>query len=214
MNKILVVQFQGVTLYGFQVESFVFVALKPIVEGMGLAWEGQRQRVQRSPILSEGTSIIKVPFGRGGAQEMLCLRLDLVHGWLLTIDSTRIKNEELRRRVETYQRECHRVLFAHFSGESEKLWSQQHDSESLRLRKVAECRQIFGEIAAAQLWKQLGMTWVPGMDCVVRQYDLFSRPTEAETIDFESSRRELERIGSPATSPVAGPPGEEDDSPA
>ena len=30
---------------------------------------------------------MKMPFSNGGPQEMLCLRLDLVHGWLFTVDS-------------------------------------------------------------------------------------------------------------------------------
>lgn len=52
----------------------------------------------------------------GGSQETFCLRLDLVHGWLFTIDESRVKDEETRQRVLSYKRECYAVLFRHFHG--------------------------------------------------------------------------------------------------
>ncbi len=77
MNKIVTVNFRGAELYGFQSGTLVFVALKPIVEAMGLNWSGQEQRVKRDPILSEGICVMHIPFGRGGGQNTICLRLDL-----------------------------------------------------------------------------------------------------------------------------------------
>jgi len=91
-------------LYGFENDDGIFVALKPIVESMGLNWEGQRQRLSRGPILSEGTCMMQVPFAKGGAQDTTCLKMDLVNGWLFTIDSSRIKDEAVRDNVILYQR--------------------------------------------------------------------------------------------------------------
>jgi hypothetical protein len=177
MNKIMTVQFQGSEIFGFQLGGIVFIAVKPIVEGMGLNWEPQRQRIQRDPILSKGTSMIKVPFGRGGPQEMVCLPLDLIHGWLFTIDSNRIKAPEIREKVILFQEECYSVLCRHFSGERDRLGREANEAASLSLRLVSECRQIWGNRSAAELWEKRGLPKVPAMDAVFRQTDLFEQAT-------------------------------------
>lgn len=179
MTNIVTVDFRGDTLFGFEEGGRTFIALKPIAEGMGVNWEPQRQRVQRDPVLSEGASIMKVPFGRGGAQDTLCLPLELLNGWLFGIDSNRIKDEDVRQKVLTYQRECYRVLHDHFLGKKtgrEEMLNEEEASESegTRLRLVTEGRQTFGTQAAAQLWFQLGLPIVPAMLEQPRQTDLFS----------------------------------------
>jgi hypothetical protein len=113
-----------------------------------------------------------MPSAKGGHQDAVALRLDLVHGWFFTIDSARVR-AELRERVQQFQRECYEVLFKHFSGESEKLEQQQHESESLRVRMVAEIRQTFGITAAQQAWIKLGLLVVPAMAQAVAQLNLF-----------------------------------------
>ena len=64
MGQIITVNFRGDTLYGFERDDGVFVALKPVVEAMGMDWSAQFRRVKRDPILSEGIAIMATPFGR------------------------------------------------------------------------------------------------------------------------------------------------------
>ncbi len=54
----------------------------------------------------------------GGIQDTFCLRIDLVNGWLFTIDESHVRDEETRNRVIAYKRECYGVLFKHFYGRS------------------------------------------------------------------------------------------------
>jgi hypothetical protein len=172
MTKILTVSFHGTELYGFDLSGVVYVALKPLVEGMGLDWSSQHKRLRREPVLSEGMVMMTIPFGRGGPQQSVCLRLDLVPGWLFKVDSTRVA-KRLRERVQLYQRECYGVLARNFLGESARLAQQANESESLRVRIVAEARQTFGERAAAQLWHKLELPLVPAMAMPLAQGDLF-----------------------------------------
>jgi len=51
MSQLMTVNFHGNALYGANQNGDVFVALKPIVEAMGLAWQSQLQRLKRDPIL-------------------------------------------------------------------------------------------------------------------------------------------------------------------
>ena len=51
------VDFQGDDITAVLVETEegeqVFVPIKPICEFLGINWDGQRQRIQRDPVLSE-----------------------------------------------------------------------------------------------------------------------------------------------------------------
>jgi hypothetical protein len=117
--------------------------------------------------------MMKVPFGRGGPQEMVCLTLELIHGWLFTIDTSRIKADDIRERVIAFQEECYRVLYQHFSGDRARIAREASESESLSLRLVTEARHVWGERVAAELWEKRGLPMVKSMDDVFRQHDMF-----------------------------------------
>ena len=180
MGQIVTVNFRGDQLYGFENDDGVFVALKPIVESMGMDWSAQYRRVTRDPILKEGIAMMATPFTRGGDQEAVCLKMDLVNGWLFTIDSSRIKDDAVREKVILYQRECYGVLFRHFykgsKPVSEPLILEDHEEtqnpDGTKVRLVTECRQTFGTKASGQLWFQLGLPTVPAMIEQSRQFDL------------------------------------------
>lgn len=167
MGEIVTVNFRGDELYGFKQDDGTFLALKPMVEAMGLDWSAQFRRVQRDPILVEGIAMMATPFGRGGDQQCVCIKLDLVNGWLFTIDSSRIKDEAVRERVILYQRECYQVLHDHFSGKRKPVEIEGNPDETAstneRRSLVAEARQTFGTQAARQLWFEQKLPIVPAM---------------------------------------------------
>jgi hypothetical protein len=86
----------------------VYVPVKPLCDFLGIVWESQRQRIQRDPVLVEEVRAVLIDTP-GGPQEMTCLPLDMLNGWLFGINASRVK-EEMRERVIRYQRECYRVL--------------------------------------------------------------------------------------------------------
>lgn len=169
MGDIVSVNFRGDDLYGFKEDDGTFLALKPMVEGIGLSWQGQHDRVHRDPVLSQGIRVMRIPFGRGGAQDTLCIKLELVNGWLFGIDSSRIKDEAVRERVILYQRECYQVLHDHFAGKRQPLTAsddiEPDMSPSMNERRslVAEARQTFGAQAARELWFNQGLPITPAM---------------------------------------------------
>ena len=180
MGQIVTVNFRGDQLYGFEDDDGVFVALKPIVRALGLDWSAQLKRVKRDPVLVEGMAMMATPYGLGGDQEAVCLKIDLVNGWLFGIDSTRIKDQAVREKVILYQRECYGVLFKHFYKGArpvqEPLVIEDHEEtaspDNAKVRLVTECRQTFGPKASGQLWFQLGLPTVPAMIEQSRQFDL------------------------------------------
>ncbi|MCO5092672.1 phage antirepressor N-terminal domain-containing protein [Bosea sp. (in: a-proteobacteria)] len=181
MGQIITVNFRGDQLYGFENDDGTFVALKPIVESMGMDWSAQYRRAQRDPILSEGIAIMATPFGRGGDQEAVCLKLELVNGWLFTIDTARIKDDAVRERVLLYQRECYTVLHKHFYGRSTAdrsaaITGSPTAEETIKVRKslVTEARQTFSCQAARELWFKLNLPTTPAMFADENQYEMFT----------------------------------------
>jgi hypothetical protein len=187
MGEIVTVNFRGDQLYGFRADDGVFVALKPIVEAMGMDWSAQYRRVQRDPILHEGIAIMATPFGRGGDQETICIKMELVNGWLFTIDSSRIKDDAVREKVILYQRECYSVLHNHFAGKKQPLEDGELEPDSSptfaeRLRAVTEARQTFDTMAARQMWMKMHLPVVPAM--------LEPQPYQPPLFDYEAVKRD------------------------
>ena len=91
----------------------VYVPIRPLCEHLGVAWSPQRRRINRDPVLSEEVKGVTVTVTPGGRQEMICLPLDVLNGWLFGINADRVK-PEVRDRVIRYQRECYRVLHEAF----------------------------------------------------------------------------------------------------
>lgn len=167
-GKIITVDFRNDTLFAVERADGVFVAVKPISDCLGLNWRRQLERLKDDPILSEGMSLVGLP-SPGGSQETTCLKLELVNGWLFKIDSRRVKDEETRQKVLTYQRECYEVLFNHFYGKQKPdavdfdLDDEQAMPVSTKVGMVREARHWSGNAAAGQLWFKLGLPVVPAM---------------------------------------------------
>lgn len=85
-------------------QQHVYVPVRPICEFMGLSWTGQVDRINRDPVLSEvkrGVRVTRIPGAGGGSQEMLCLPLEYLNGWLFGITASRVK-DEIRDRLIRY----------------------------------------------------------------------------------------------------------------
>ena len=89
----------------------IFVPIRPICDYLGLSWSGQRERINRDPVLSDVVRFVRVTRtnSQGGNPNVLALPLDYLNGWLFGVNANRVK-EEIRDNLIRYQRECYRVL--------------------------------------------------------------------------------------------------------
>lgn len=111
------VVFYDDTITAVQVaDGTVYIPIRPICVQLGLNWNGQRERINRDPILSESKQGVRVtrPPEEGGEQEMICLPLDMMHGWLFGINANRVK-DQIRESLLRFQREAYRVLAEAFN---------------------------------------------------------------------------------------------------
>lgn len=85
-----------VDFYGDQIpaaqggDGEVYVPIRPLTAFLGLSRRGQQERTLRHPVMAEQLRSISIDTG-GGPQQLLCLPLDLLPGWLFGIDTNRVK---------------------------------------------------------------------------------------------------------------------------
>ncbi|MFC6790566.1 phage antirepressor N-terminal domain-containing protein [Methylobacterium komagatae] len=182
MGTISTVDFKDDTLFAVERDDGRFLAVTPVCRSLGLDAQKQRNRIEADPILAEGVCQVAYP-SAGGVQDMFCLRLDLVNGWLFSINDKMVK-EEARERVLAYKRECYAVLFRHFYGRplderanglSEKAADVTAEEPlSSRRKLVTEARQTFGNQAGREMWFKMNLPTVPAMYADPRQGEFFT----------------------------------------
>jgi hypothetical protein len=109
------INFRGAKLIGVVIDRRIIIPVAPICVGMRINATAQTQRIKRDPVLSKGSCMMHEPLI--GPQQMVCLPLHRVNYWLAGIDSSRIKDDDIRNLVIEYQEECADALFAHFMPE-------------------------------------------------------------------------------------------------
>ena len=90
----------------------VYVPVRPICNFLGVAWDPQRRRINRDPVLIkkiERVTVTVTDSYRTTGRKMLCLPLTYLNGWLFGINATRVK-DEIRERLIRYQEECYQIL--------------------------------------------------------------------------------------------------------
>jgi len=136
-----------------------FVAMRQIVEGMGLAWSPQRAKLVER-FKSTVTMIVTV--GEDGKnRDMVCLPLRKLTAWLYTVNSNKVK-PELREKIISYQNECDDALWDYWNNgiAVRKSYVVNHDdiltasqAEELRLTLKSTCDKLPKEKQAAFMIK-------------------------------------------------------------
>lgn len=118
-REVRTVDFYGDVIIGALVvvanENQIFVPIRPICDALHLTWSGQYERLKRDEVLAEvirGVRVTRTPL-EGGAQEMLCLPLEYLPGWLFGISVARVR-QDVRERIIRYKRECYHRLWDAF----------------------------------------------------------------------------------------------------
>lgn len=137
-STVSTVNFHGDSLSVIAHDGQPFVAMRPIVESMGLVWAAQTVKLNANkPRWS--VSIIETVADDGKLREMLCLPLRKLSGWLATISPNKVK-PELREKVIAYQNEC-----------DDALWAYWNDGIAVRTSYVAGPDDILSAAQAEQL---------------------------------------------------------------
>ncbi|ELZ7888887.1 phage antirepressor Ant [Salmonella enterica] len=101
------VPFNGQQIITAMAAGVAYVAMKPIVENLGMSWGTQQQKLARN-VGKFGHIHMNMP-SAGGIQKMLVLPLKKLNGWLFSINPEKVR-ADIRDKLIKYQEECFTVL--------------------------------------------------------------------------------------------------------
>ncbi len=121
---ISVVPFHGDSVITLDSDGKQYVAITSIVDALGVSRARQREKITQEERWTHKCLPCQTP---GGTQEMLCIPLRKLNGWLFSINPNKVR-PDLKERVIQYQEECFEVLHDYWQG---KTVSRQNASQTV-----------------------------------------------------------------------------------
>ncbi|MEI7006032.1 phage antirepressor N-terminal domain-containing protein, partial [Pectobacterium parmentieri] len=147
------VQFHGQPIITAMVAGIAYVAMKPIVENIGVDWSGQMAKLknQRGKF---GCRDISTPTN-GGFQKMLCIPLRKLNGWLFSINPEKVR-DDIREKLIKYQEECFTVLHEYWTkGEA----VNPRKAKQSTAKQLTPLRQTVERLIATGMGNIYGDIW-------------------------------------------------------
>ncbi|EEW2187856.1 phage antirepressor Ant [Escherichia coli] len=102
------VPFNGHQIITAMAAGVAYVAMKPIVENLGMSWGTQQQKLMKQ--LDKFNCIhMNMVAADGKLRKLLCLPLKKLNGWLFSINPEKVR-ADIRDKLIQYQEECFTVL--------------------------------------------------------------------------------------------------------
>ncbi|AJI86430.1 hypothetical protein CH54_3838 [Yersinia rochesterensis] len=133
------VQFHGQPIITTMVAGVAYVAMRPIVENIGIDWAGQTVKLRNQKDKFNCCDIAMVA-SDNKIRDFLCIPLRKLNGWLFSINPERVR-ADIKDKLIQYQEECFAVLHEYWTkGEvSKKTKTRQSTATQLTpLRQTAE----------------------------------------------------------------------------
>jgi hypothetical protein len=117
-KELTVIEQKEVDFYGDDLtavkadDGSIYVSIRHMAQALGMNIQAQTRRIERHPVLSDGYTWVAI-MATQQRRWMYMLRVDLVPFWLATIDTIRL-NDEIRPKMERFQKEAARVLWDAF----------------------------------------------------------------------------------------------------
>lgn len=105
-------EFNGKNIVFLRVDGTYWIALKPILEALGLESSRYLKRTKRDSFFSTCVDTVSMQVekkGRIQGRKMTCLPEKFIYGWICFLNAD---NEELNN----YKRTCYELLYNHFHG--------------------------------------------------------------------------------------------------
>lgn len=107
------VPFNGQQIITAMAAGVAYVAMKPIVENLGMSWGTQQQKLMKQ--LDKFNCIhMNMVAADGKLRKLLCLPLKKLNGWLFSINPEKVR-ADIRDKLIQYQEECFTVLYDYWT---------------------------------------------------------------------------------------------------
>lgn len=134
-NDIVEVPFNGSAMIAQRFDDGeIYTALKPICENIGIDFNGQKQRLERTPWAT--MCVMHTVAADGKNRDMTAISRKTLTMWLATIDTNRLNDEQARRNVTVYQQEAAEALDQYFNEGGAIRVSDADSDEDIMARAV------------------------------------------------------------------------------
>ena len=138
----LTAEFLGKEITLVDNNGVAYVAMREIVEGIGLNWASQSVKLNQHSKKFSCCDIATT--GKDGKKyEMLCMPIKKLNGWLFSINPNKVRTD-LKERLENYQEECFLALWDYWT-EGVARRDEVKNKLALWQQKKAEYTQRAGE---------------------------------------------------------------------
>lgn len=107
------VQFHGQPIITTMVAGVAYVAMRPIVENIGIDWAGQTVKLRNQKDKFNCCDIAMVA-SDNKIRDFLCIPLRKLNGWLFSINPERVR-ADIKDKLIQYQEECFAVLHEYWT---------------------------------------------------------------------------------------------------
>jgi len=151
--SVITVPFHGAELFVIEHNGQPYTPMRPIVEGMGLAWNSQFTKLKQRFSTSVMEIITQVS-NDDQNRSYICLPIRKLAAWLYSISPNKIPNLETRAKVIMYQNECDDVLWDYWTkGQAinRRLSitpEQQAELQEVVRQRAQGCRKAYAEMWA------------------------------------------------------------------
>lgn len=102
------VPFNGQQIITAMAAGIAYVAMKPVVENLGMSWSTQQTKLMKQ--LEKFNCVhMNMVAADGKLRKLLCLPLKKLNGWLFSINPEKVR-ADIRDKLIKYQEECFTVL--------------------------------------------------------------------------------------------------------
>lgn len=102
-------EFNGKSIHFLAVDGQYWIAIKPIMEALGVEYTRQFKNLKEDKILGPALALQPMQVPGDQVRNYACLPEFYIYGWLFSIQSA---SEELAN----YKWQCYRILYEHFHG--------------------------------------------------------------------------------------------------
>ncbi|EDL0766776.1 phage antirepressor Ant [Salmonella enterica subsp. enterica serovar Muenchen] len=107
------VPFNGQQIITAMAAGVAYVAMKPIVENLGMSWSTQQTKLMKQ--ISKFNCVhMNMVAADGKLRKLLCLPLKKLNGWLFSINPEKVR-ADIRDKLIKYQEECFTVLYDYWT---------------------------------------------------------------------------------------------------
>jgi prophage antirepressor-like protein len=112
MVMLQTVNFRNDRIEVISVNDILFISVKKVCKNLGIkGLNDQIKKLKANPAFEAKYIEIQTA---GGMQEVFCIPLEKLNGWLFTINPNRVR-ADIKEKLIAYQNECFKVLYNHFN---------------------------------------------------------------------------------------------------